>query len=290
MVGLEGSPRAGAMRYRVPSRDGTPIAVWRTGRGPPLLLVHGMVADHGTTWQRVRPLLEERFTVHAMDRRGRGESGDGPAYALEREAEDVAAVLEAIGAPTCLVGHSFGALCAAEGALRSGAVERMVLYEGLVLEGSEGPSAALVARFHGMLAAGEVEAMLLAFLREVAGATEGELELLRADEEAWARRLANAPTIPREMAAEAGYRFEPERFAGFLAPTLLLVGEESRWEEERTARAVADALPRARVAVLSGQGHLAMYTAPEAFVAAVVDFAGEGFRGPATAPNPPGRV
>jgi pimeloyl-ACP methyl ester carboxylesterase len=276
VVGLEGSPRAGAMRYRVPSRDGTPIAVWRTGRGPPLLLVHGMVADHGTTWQRVRPLLEERFTVHAMDRRGRGESGDGPAYALEREAEDVAAVLEAIGAPTCLVGHSFGALCAAEGALRSGAVERMVLYEGLVLDGSEGVPAGLVHRLQAMLEAGDGEAMLLAFLRDVAGVTEGELELLRADEGAWARRLANAPTIPREMAAEAGYRFEPERFAGFLTPTLLLVGEESPAEEEGTARAVADALPEARVAVLAGQGHLAMYTAPEAFVAAVVDFAGEG--------------
>lgn len=67
----------GAEKDLVASRDGTPIAVWRRGSGPALLLVHGTVADHSTTWRRVVPILERRFTVHAMDRRGRGESGDG---------------------------------------------------------------------------------------------------------------------------------------------------------------------------------------------------------------------
>ncbi len=276
------------MRYRVPSRDGTPIAVRRTGEGPPLLLVHGMVADHGTTWRYVLPLLERTFTVHAMDRRGRGESGDAPAYTLEREAEDVAAVLEAIGAPTCLLGHSFGALCAAEGALRSGVVERMVLYEGMVLDGREGVPVGLAARLQGMLEAGEVEAMLVAFLRGFAGVTEEELELLRAEGEAWARRLANAPTIPREVSALAGYRSAPERLSGLHVPTLLLVGEMGGRGEERKARAVADALPQARVRILPGQGHLAMYTAPQAFVEAVVSFADRELPHGVAPPGPPG--
>jgi len=95
---------------RITSRDGTPIAAWRSGQGPALLLVHGTVADHSTTWRLARHELEQRFTIYAMDRRGRGGSGDAPDYALQREAEDVAAVVDSIGEPVNLLGHSYGAL------------------------------------------------------------------------------------------------------------------------------------------------------------------------------------
>jgi pimeloyl-ACP methyl ester carboxylesterase len=77
----------------VTSRDGTPIAFWRGGSGPSLLLVHGATYDHTTAWRFVVPELERQFTVYAMDRRGRGGSGDSPAYELQHEAEDVAAVV-----------------------------------------------------------------------------------------------------------------------------------------------------------------------------------------------------
>src|SRR5688572_24264216 len=100
--------------HTVSSRDGTRIAVWRSGHGPPLLLVHGATADHTTTWRSVRSTLEQRFTVFAMDRRGRGGSGDSSAYDLQREAEDVAAVIDFIGEPTAVLGHSYGGLCAIE--------------------------------------------------------------------------------------------------------------------------------------------------------------------------------
>jgi pimeloyl-ACP methyl ester carboxylesterase len=75
----------------VESADGTPIAVWRSGEGPPLVLVHGAAADH-SRWAPVLPALEQHFTVLAVDRRGRGPSGDADEYALEREVEDLAAV------------------------------------------------------------------------------------------------------------------------------------------------------------------------------------------------------
>ena len=78
------------------SNDGTPIAYRRSGEGPPLVLVHGAAADHGR-WRPVLPAFEERFTVYATDRRGRGGSGDGDDYAIEREFEDVAAVVKSIG-------------------------------------------------------------------------------------------------------------------------------------------------------------------------------------------------
>ena len=114
------------MVHRVVSADGTPIACWRSGAGPPLVLVHGAAADHAR-WAPVLPAFEERFTVIAIDRRGRGESGDGAGYAIEREYEDVAAVADWAGPGTCLLGHSYGGVCALEAALVSGSVGRLMV-------------------------------------------------------------------------------------------------------------------------------------------------------------------
>lgn len=122
----------------VTSRDGTPIAFWRTGQGPPLLLVHGATADHTTTWRFVRAELERRFTAYSMDRRGRGGSGDSGSYALEREAEDVASIVDFIGAPTRVLGHSYGGLCALEAALLTAHLHRLILYEAVPLRGADG--------------------------------------------------------------------------------------------------------------------------------------------------------
>ncbi|HEX6511267.1 MAG TPA: alpha/beta fold hydrolase, partial [Chloroflexota bacterium] len=86
---------------KVTSRDGTEIACWRSGDGPPLVLVHGTTADH-TRWRTVLEPLAQRFSVYAMDRRGRGSSGDALEYALEAEFEDVAAVVDALPGPVTL--------------------------------------------------------------------------------------------------------------------------------------------------------------------------------------------
>ena len=254
------------------SRDGTRIAFWRSGDGPPLLLVHGVTADHATTWAHVLPSLEQSYSVHAMDRRGRGGSGDAAHYALQREAEDVAAVVESIGEPVDLLGHSYGALCALEAALLTPNLGRLILYEGVYRRGSDIYPPGLVDRLDAMLAAGDVEGTLVTMLRDLVEMPAEEIELLRSRQEAWARRLANAPTIPRELRADEAYRFAPERFQGMRRPTLFLVGGDSPARERENAEAIAAGLPDARVAVLPGQQHLAMYTAPEAFVAEVGRF------------------
>ena len=106
-----------AVLEKIVSRDGTPIGYWRSGQGPALVLVHGATADH-SRWETVLPLLEPRATVYAVDRRGRGASGDAAGYAIEDEAADIAAVVDAVadspGGPVDLLGHSYGAICALE--------------------------------------------------------------------------------------------------------------------------------------------------------------------------------
>jgi pimeloyl-ACP methyl ester carboxylesterase len=268
----EGASSRDAGPEVVTSRDGTPIAYWRGGSGPALLLVHGATADHTTTWRLVREELERRFTVYAMDRRGRGGSGDAPDYEPQREAEDVAAVVDAIGVPVAVLGHSYGALAALEAARLTPNIDRLILYEGVPLRGADDHPAGLDQRFATLLNAGNMEGLLLTLYRDLVGMSPDEIEILRGQHDAWARRLANAPTLPRELAGERDYVFQPERFASMRAPTLLLVGEDSPPRELRNARGVAAALPDARVVVMPGQQHAAMYTAPDAFVAEVVRF------------------
>ncbi len=258
----------------VTSPDGTRIAFWRGGSagGPPLLLVHGAMADHSTSWRLVRPQLARFRTVYAMDRRGRGGSGDTAPYDLQREAEDVAAVVDAIGEQVDVLGHSYGALCTLEAALLTPHVRSLILYEGVALRGADVVELEVIERLESLLAAGDVEGMLIAMLREVARVPPKEIELLRAQRESWAVRVANAPTIPRELRTERGRMFEPARFATLRTPTLLLVGGDSPAREHENAKGVAAALPNAQVAVLAGHQHIAMFTAPEAFVAEVMRF------------------
>ncbi len=115
-------------RANVVSRDGTSIAAWRSGEGPPLVLIHGAAADHHR-WAPVLPALEERFSVFAIDRRGRGGSGDANDYALEREFEDVVAVVEWAGEGVNVLGHSYGGICALEAAFLTDRIRKLVLYE-----------------------------------------------------------------------------------------------------------------------------------------------------------------
>src|SRR5438270_11817518 len=113
---------------QVKSSDGVTIGVWASGSGAPLLLVHGTTADH-TRGHGVAAELGERFTVYAMDRRGRGHSGDADPYRVDAEFDDVAAVVDAIGTDVNVLGHSYGALCALEAARRTSGVTALILYE-----------------------------------------------------------------------------------------------------------------------------------------------------------------
>lgn len=116
----------------VTSVDGTRIGYVTSGTGPPLVMVHGATADH-TAMSRLAPLLEADCTVHVIDRRGRGLSGDTSPYDISLEYADVATVVDRVasesGAAVSVYGHSYGAVCALGAAALTRNLQRLVLYE-----------------------------------------------------------------------------------------------------------------------------------------------------------------
>ena len=252
----------------VASRDGTLIACEQGGRGPHLVLVHGASANR-LRWEAVRPRLEEHFTVVSMDRRGRGDSGDSPEYAIEREFEDVATVVNSLDAPVLLLGHSFGAVCALEAAMRTDKLGGLVLYEAPLREGYL-TSPDLPERLESLLAIGDREGVIRTFFAEAPRLSPNEIEML-ASSPAWPGRIAAAHTLPRELRSLDAYRL-PEQVGKLSIPVLLLLGGDSPPHFGRANAALQNSLPSSRCVVMPGQKHNAMDTAPDLLVGAVLGF------------------
>lgn len=263
----------------VPSADGTPIAVYSSGTGPPLILVHGASADH-TTFRVIGPRLAERFTVHAIDRRGRGGSGDTLPYDIEREFEDVAAVAQAIagdavaGDAVAVFGHSYGGRCALGAAARSDAIRRVISYEGAPAPpGARYGDSALLGDLARLAEGGRFEALLREFLRRVVGMTPEDLADYAANP-VWPDRVAAAPTIVRELAAE-GSGAGPgslDDLAAVRQPVLQLLGGASRPEFGLATRALDARLAHGQVVVIPGARHAAHHTHPDAVLDAITRF------------------
>jgi pimeloyl-ACP methyl ester carboxylesterase len=205
-----------------------PACLPASGTGPSLLVLHGRCADH-SAWDSVVPLLADTFTVYAMDRRGRGGSGDAPEYALEREIEDVVAAVEALPAPVYVYGHSFGGVCAVEAASRARNLARLVLYEGGPIRVPRGvvlvPEEFLV-RLEQLIGTDEREEAVSTFMLNSAGVTPAELEVLRGNP-AWSSRVAAAQTVPRELRAISTYAPDVDRVSAIEVPVLMVVGEQT---------------------------------------------------------------
>ena len=258
----------------VASPDGTRIAVWRTGAGPPLVLVHGTTAGH-ERWRPVLAALSSSFTVFALDRRGRGGSGDHSPYSIEREFEDVAAVVEAAaketGRPVELLGHSHGAICSIGGAMRSRHVRRLLLYEPPLRTGATIYSPDFLDRLDALIAAGKPEEALTTFLTEVVRVPPREMALLRSLP-MWPGRVASAHTISRECRVQETLHFSPEDWARLKVPVRLLLGGDSPAFFGAAVESVQASLPHSDVVVLPGQQHAAIDTAPDLFVREVRAF------------------
>ena len=255
---------------QIASKDGTRIAFQRSGEGKPLLLVHGTTADH-QRWDAITPQLAPHFTVYAMDRRGRGGSGDAPEYNIRREAEDVAAVAGAMDKPVAILGHSYGALCSLEAALLTNNISRLILYEPPVPTGTPLIARDVPERMQTLIDKGELEEALVLFLREGPKMPEHELKVYR-QLPVWPTRVQLAPTIPREIAIDWTYTFNAGKFANLQVPTMLLLGGDSPQLFRKGIEMIDSALPNSKIVTMSGQQHIAMDTAPDLFVKEVLQF------------------
>ena len=257
-------------RFDVQSQDGTSLAVWVDGGGPSLVLVHGSVSDHTTLSPFVDELAKD-LTTYSMDRRGFGASGDAPGYAIERDFEDVASVVDAVaartGGPVAVFGHSYGANCAMGAATLTSNVHCLVIYEPSL--GLTYPPGSIEA-VERAVAAGDLDRAVVTMFVDILEMTDEQIAALRASTTpSWATRIAGAHTLPRECRVEEGWVYQPGQFDAVAAPTLLLSGSDTPADLRRATYAAADAIPDTRIRVLEGHGHMA-HKAEPAMVAAIV--------------------
>jgi pimeloyl-ACP methyl ester carboxylesterase len=236
---------------RVRSADGTSIAVDRLGNGPPLVVVLGAFCDRLTA-KPLAALLESSYTVYAYDRRGRGDSEDGEKHAIEREVEDLDAVVAITGGAPYVYGHSSGGALALEAAARGVNMRKIAVYEP--------PYAGEDARLQGfgdklddLVRSGRRGEAAESFLA-LAGAPPEVIEHIKASP-GWDGMVALAHTLSRDIALGNGGAVPVDRIATVAAPTLAMAGGESYGWAHEAARTIASAAPDAHARSVQGQQH-----------------------------------
>lgn len=255
---------------RVRSQDGTTVSFRTSGVGPPLVLVHGSFSDHNTNWEFVRPLLEERFSMYAVARRGRGETAVTTEHSVEDEAGDVMAVMAWINEPVFLLGHSYGAqvaLAAAAGMPEQ--VRRLVLYEPPLPHVHTDTD---LARLNDFAGTRDWDSFAATFFGDVLTVPAEEIDAMRGTPD-WDSIVEDAEASLGDIRAFSRYRFDAARFRDLPMPVLLQAGTASPRDLFATD-ALAAVLPDARNEELDGQAHEAMTTAPALYAESVTRFLG----------------
>jgi len=254
--------------HKIETAQGITVSYDRQGSGPPLVLVHGAFSDHRSNWEFVLPFLTTRFTTYAVARRGRGQTQATVGHTVEDESLDVASLIEAVGVPVFLLGHSYGAQVALRAsALVPEKVRKLVLYEPPwphLLNG------AVLGVLRQYAQAGQWREFSAWFFENVLRVPPAEVAALQATE-LWDPIQDDAPATWHDLSALGRYDFAPRRFQELAMPVLLQAGSESPQDLWATD-ALAAVLPDVRLGVLDGQAHEAMTTAPEAYAAAVIEF------------------
>ena len=257
------------------SNDGTNIAYDELGEGPPLILVGGALntRSFGPNGS-LAPPLAERFTVINDDRRGRGDSGDTRPWAVEREIEDLEALIEAAGGSASVYGISSGAALALEAASRGLAIEKLALYEApFIVDDSRSPLADdYLTRLQGLVASGHESDAIRLFMREGVGLPAVFVALMRFMP-AWSKLRAIAHTLPYDATIvydyQKGQPIPPKRWASATMPTLAVAGGKSPDWMHHAMSELAGVLPSAKHRTLQGQTHLVK---PEVLAPVLVEF------------------
>jgi pimeloyl-ACP methyl ester carboxylesterase len=242
------------------SQDGTAIAFDRRGHGPAVILVDGALCYRGMGPSGpLAELLARQFTVFTYDRRGRGESGDTAPYAVEREVEDIAALLSEAGGTAFVWGTSSGAALALEATNRLRGIEKLALYEApFIVDDSRSTTQDGWTRIGAAVAADRRSDAVKLFMKTV-GVPDIFIALMRFMP-AWSKLKGVAHTLPYDGALvqenQKGAPLPAGRWASVTVPTLVMDGGKSPAWMRNANRALASVLPNARHRTLEGQTHM----------------------------------
>ncbi|HEX4204572.1 MAG TPA: alpha/beta hydrolase [Ktedonobacteraceae bacterium] len=241
----------------VQSYDGTPIAFDQSGQGPALILVAGALSTRAA-WTSLAERLAPHFSVFAYDRRGRGESGDKAPYTVEREVEDLDALINEAGGSAFVFGHSSGAALVLEAAIKLGEkVKKLAIYEAPYNDESGAQRAwrEYIQQLAELLAADRRGDAVALFMGLVGTPAEG-IEAAR-HAPLWSQLEAIAPTLAYDHTAIMGKdgSVPIERAAHVRVPTLVMNGGASYSFMYETARTLSEAIPQAQLRTLEGQSH-----------------------------------
>ena len=238
----------------VTSKDGTTLGVEVTGSGPAIVLICGGSVDRHAN-DGLAAELSKDFTVWNFDRRGRGDSGDTAPYAVEREIEDVEAVIAAAGGHAHLYGTSSGAGLALEAAVAGASIDKLVLWEPPYnLDPAGRPPADTVERLDRMIAEGRRDDAATFFMVDMVR-LPAEFAAYAKTQPWWQGQLAIAHTLAYDARVMGDYSVPTEKASRITVPTLILTGGGSFDLFRPTAEALAAAIPDGRTEVLEGQEH-----------------------------------
>jgi pimeloyl-ACP methyl ester carboxylesterase len=257
---------------KVQSADGTTIAVDQTGSGPAVILIGGAFNDQSTT-AGLAAALAPSFTVYNPDRRGRGGSGDTRPYAVAREVEDVAAIIEAAGGQAALFGHSSGAVLALEAVMAGLPVTRVAGYEPAYVAGtSRGHAGAdLAGRVQALADAGQRDEATALFLTEGVGVAPEFVQQMQAAP-MWAGLAALAHTLPYDIALTRPDQGVPAaRLGQIRIPALVVGGSDTTPFLLDACHEVAAAIPHAEEQIIHGEDH-AVLARPDVLVPVLTGF------------------
>jgi pimeloyl-ACP methyl ester carboxylesterase len=243
----------------VRSRDGTTIAFDRSGSGPAVILIGGAMSERGTS-ASVGTRLAPRFTVFSYDRRGRGDSGNTLPYAVDREIEDLAALIAEAGGSAFVMGGSSGGILALEAAAHGLAITKLAVYEPPLIIEMDGPlfPAGFADHLAELVAAGRRGDAVEAFMTAALGMTPEAVAGMR-QAPFWAGLEVMAHTLAYDLIisapVQAGSRASLSRWASIKTPALVMDGGASPAWMRNGIRALAETLPDATHRTLEGQTH-----------------------------------
>ena len=242
----------------ITSTDGTTISFDRLGQGPVIILITGALnySKFGVVGDLV-PLLSQDFTVINYDRRGRGASGNNLPYTIDKEIEDINALINAVGSPAYLYGHSAGAALALFAAAELGAqVKGVAAYEPPMSENwwKNLPTKAAIKQSKRMLAKGQNLEMITQFMRFIGMSASLVAETLASEHRQ--ALIDMAPTLIYETQIFLHTRhFLKSRVGRVYQPTLLLAGDKSFPKVLEVQQIYANSIPNSKTIVLPNQTH-----------------------------------